>query len=205
MQEVKEICDRMLDAPAPPMTSPDDLLRFARRTRARHRARLGVGFAAATLAAAATLPLALAPQTVQHGVAAPTSAAEPPTALLPVGWEIDVLAYDTLTFWRTAVGVAEPAGDLCAAEMPALFKSPEVPGSCEVITIGQARVRTGLFRLVADGGSGKPFDVTYALRYRDDRAYLAFYMPKVSWDSGETPGTGMSRKELAEKLVPAGR
>src|SRR5688572_10444809 len=97
MMEVKDICDRMLADPAPPMTCADDLLSFARRSRARHRARLGAGFAAAaTLAVAAAAPLLVggAPATRPPiGQAAPATSAVPapvPMAfkdLLPVGFD----------------------------------------------------------------------------------------------------------------------
>ena len=212
MQEVKEICDGMLAEPPPPMTSPDDLLRSARRSRARHRAWLAVGFAAAaTLAATAAVPLLAKPpgQAPDVVAAAPSSAAAPKPLpvqvadLLPEG---DTFATTAQTgqvwFLRGLDDVPMPLGDLCQADYPLRFKVRVEPGSCEVITVGGVQVRTGTYR-IAQSGNTAAYDVSFAIRYKDNRAIIALHVPKVAWESGQASEPILTRRQLAEMLVPA--
>jgi hypothetical protein len=210
MQEVREICDEMLAEPTPPMTSPDDLLRFARRSRARHRARLSIGFAAAaTLLATAAVPLLATPS----GQAARVVAADPSTsapmplptlvaAVLPEG---DIYKTTTdagqLLLMRTLGDVPMPSGDLCQAEWPLRFKVNVEPGSCEVITIGEVRIRTGTYR-VPQHGNTPAYDVGFAIRYLNSKAFIAVNVPKVAWEGGQPEPPSMSRRQLAEMLIP---
>ncbi len=208
MREVKEICDRMLADPAPPMTSGDDLLSFARRGRARHRARLGAGFAAAaTLAVAAAAPLLIdgAPATRPPiGQAAPaTSAAPAPvpvafTDLLPVGVDSFAPAGGVkVIYMRIVPDTPVPAGDLCQAPLPMVFKVAITPGPCEVITLQGAQIRLGSYRSNIPNSP----EVTFALRYLEGKVYICLQLPAQAWDSSNTTAPTMTARELAEHLL----
>jgi hypothetical protein len=189
----------MLAEPAPPMTSPDDLLRFARRAQARHRTRLGIGLAAAAaLVAIAAVPLLTRTHAPDNTViAAPTSAAPVPVAaLLPEG--VAVTAANPSGVWvaRGLADVPTPTGDLCQAELPNRFRVQVEAGSCEVFTIRGIQIRTGTYTVPQHAGAGTPtVDVLFAIHYQDNKAIMAFQIAR----SGEP---GLSARQLAETLVP---
>ncbi|GIH07113.1 hypothetical protein Rhe02_51800 [Rhizocola hellebori] len=198
----------MLADPAPPMTSADDLLSFARRGRARHRARLGVGFAAAaTLAIAAAAPLLIGgtPATrppIGRATQATSAAPAPvPVAfndLLPVG----VDSYTPtggikVIYLRTAPDAPVPTGDLCQAPLPMEFKVAITSGPCEVITLQGVQIRLGSYRANIPNSP----EATFALRYLEGKAYICLALPAQAWDSSNTTAPTMTARELADYLL----
>lgn len=210
MKEVKDICDQMLADPAPPMTTADDLLGFARRHRSRHRARLGAGFAAATtLAVAAAVPLLIAntpatrPPTDRAAPAPSTATAPVPMTfkdLVPVGFDSSTATGDArVIYMRIVPDTPAPAGDLCQAPLPMAFKIRVTPGPCEVITLRDKQIRLGSYRSDTPDSP----EVTFALRYFDGKAYICLQLPPAQmWDSGSTAAAPlMTGRELADFLL----
>ncbi len=91
MNDVKEICELALDAPAPPLRDPAEALAIARRS-ARRRERLTVGAAALAVVAAASATTMIAPRVGLAGAdrapAAQVTGAQQMTVAPPVAADV---------------------------------------------------------------------------------------------------------------------